>query len=390
MRIFAISDLHYSGLPPTKPMEIFHPMWENHRANIRQAWLEMITPDDTILIGGDTSWAMKWDDAKEDLDELVSLPGRKILIRGNHDYWWQTQARMTKAYGESLTFLQANALLLSNGTGIAGTRGWKVPGDPYFTEEDQPILERELERLKRALEALTELPANRRILLIHYPPVFSENQPSPDPLWKTTRAVRDCSSLFPDNDDALRPSFLPALFLDRRCAQVSVPEHIRPGNRDGAEHNGNWPSLVCYRNVKVLQRRRLRLRRLRSQRDADDVGNDKEDQLYPKHVPASVKRGPVERVFACEMRYTSIIQAVREFACARRNRVIAPGINIHRVGCGKARDDKANSHYGPRLSDDRSSLEQACRSLPLEIPAGKVSIRVATHGSEGDVWARDY
>ena len=179
MRIFAISDLHYSGLPPTKPMEIFHPMWENHRANIRQAWLEMITPDDTILIGGDTSWAMKWDDAKEDLDELVSLPGRKILIRGNHDYWWQTQARMTKVYGESLTFLQANALLLSNGTGIAGTRGWKVPGDPYFTEEDQPILERELERLKRALEALTELPANRRILLIHYPPVFSENQPSP-------------------------------------------------------------------------------------------------------------------------------------------------------------------------------------------------------------------
>ena len=179
MQIFAISDLHYSGIPPIKPMEIFNPMWEDHRAKIRSSWLDQVSPEDVVLIGGDTSWALKMHDAQADLDELVDLPGQKILIRGNHDYWWQTQAKMTKIYESRLTFLQAGAILLPDGTGIGGTRGWKIPGDPHFREEDVPILARELLRIEMALKELQALPAKRRILFLHFPPVW-RNEVSTD------------------------------------------------------------------------------------------------------------------------------------------------------------------------------------------------------------------
>ena len=178
MQIFAISDLHYSGLPPVKPMEIFHPMWEHHRDKIRASWLKEVQPEDVVLIGGDTSWALKMAEAQADLDELVELPGKKILIRGNHDYWWQTQGKMKAIYGDRLTFLQAGAILLPDGTAVGGTRGWKIPGDPYFAEEDVPILARELLRIESALQELHKLPAHRRILFLHFPPVWREDVPT--------------------------------------------------------------------------------------------------------------------------------------------------------------------------------------------------------------------
>lgn len=179
MQLFAIADLHYSGIPPLKPMEIFHPMWKNHREKIHASWLSQVQENDTVLIGGDTSWALKLKDAQPDLDELVDLPGKKIFIRGNHDYWWQTQAKMRKVYGDSFIFLQAGAILLSNGTAVGGTRGWKTPGDPYFSEEDTPILARELLRIESALKELHKLPARRRILFLHYPPVWQEDCTTP-------------------------------------------------------------------------------------------------------------------------------------------------------------------------------------------------------------------
>ena len=178
MKIFAIADLHYSGIPPIKPMEIFHPMWKDHRDKIRASWLNQVSAEDTVLLGGDTSWALKMDDAQKDLDELADLPGKKILIRGNHDYWWQTQAKMKKLYDERLTFLQAGALLLPNGVAIGGTRGWKIPGDPHFAEEDVPILARELLRIEMALQELHRLSAHKRILLLHFPPVWREDFPT--------------------------------------------------------------------------------------------------------------------------------------------------------------------------------------------------------------------
>lgn len=179
MQIFAISDLHYSGVPPVKPMEIFHPMWANHREKITRSWLDQVSSEDVVLIGGDTSWAMKLSDAQEDLDALAALPGKKILIRGNHDYWWQTQAKMKALYGHRLIFLQANALLLENGVAMGGTRGWKIPGDPYFEEKDVPILNRELLRIENTLKELHKLPARKRVLFLHFPPVWRENISTP-------------------------------------------------------------------------------------------------------------------------------------------------------------------------------------------------------------------
>ena len=108
MSIFALADLHLSGNPPLKPMDRFSPAWENHWEKVQAAWLATITPEDTILIAGDTSWAMKWKDALVDLAAIDALPGHKVLIRGNHDYWWGTVAKMTKEMSDSFFFLHNN------------------------------------------------------------------------------------------------------------------------------------------------------------------------------------------------------------------------------------------------------------------------------------------
>ena len=97
MSIFALADLHLSGEPPQKPMDRFSPAWENHWDKIRAAWLAAINEHDTVLIAGDTSWAMKWHDAAVDLEAIAALPGQKILVRGNHDYWWSTVGKMNQA-----------------------------------------------------------------------------------------------------------------------------------------------------------------------------------------------------------------------------------------------------------------------------------------------------
>ena len=96
MSIFAIADLHLSGDPPCKPMDRFSPVWGNHWQKIQTAWLSSVTPVDTVLIAGDISWALKWHGAKQDLLSIAKLPGRKILLRGNHDYWWSTVGKMQK------------------------------------------------------------------------------------------------------------------------------------------------------------------------------------------------------------------------------------------------------------------------------------------------------
>ena len=88
MSIFAIADLHLSGDPPCKPMDRFSPSWCNHWHKIRSAWRSSVSSEDTVLIAGDTSWAMKWPDAVKDLEAISDLPGHKVIVRGNHDFWW--------------------------------------------------------------------------------------------------------------------------------------------------------------------------------------------------------------------------------------------------------------------------------------------------------------
>ncbi len=126
MNIFAIADLHLSGTPPKKPMDVFGNHWQGHWQKIKADWLMKVTDSDVVLRAGDTSWGMRWDEAWVDLTELMALPGHKVLIRGNHDYWWQTVSKMKAAVEGKLTFLQ-NTYVAAGQWAICGSRGWFRP-----------------------------------------------------------------------------------------------------------------------------------------------------------------------------------------------------------------------------------------------------------------------
>ena len=128
MKLYAFSDFHLSGDPPTKPMDIFGENWKNHREKIIESWTSTIQPEDTVIMAGDLSWATHLPDALNDLKMLSSLPGRKIIVRGNHDYWWDTVTKMKRMTNNAFEFLHNNALQV-NDIALAGTRFRKHPGN---------------------------------------------------------------------------------------------------------------------------------------------------------------------------------------------------------------------------------------------------------------------
>ena len=162
MKVFAIGDLHLSGNPPTKPMDIFGPHWDNHWARIKEHWANHVTDDDIVFLVGDMSWALRLDEATCDLQEIASMPGKKYMIRGNHDYWWSSANKMRNLMGDAITFLQGHgtAELIQTEEGpriiaFGGTRAYLCPGDSHFTPEtDQSIYERELMRTEAALQEM--------------------------------------------------------------------------------------------------------------------------------------------------------------------------------------------------------------------------------------------
>ena len=162
MKVFAIGDLHLSGNPPTKPMDIFGPHWDNHWARIKEDWSNRVTDEDIVFLVGDMSWALRLDEAACDLQEIASMPGRKYMIRGNHDYWWSSANKMRNLMGDAITFLQGHgtAELIQTDEGpriiaFGGTRAYLCPGDSHFSPEtDQSIYERELMRTEAALQEM--------------------------------------------------------------------------------------------------------------------------------------------------------------------------------------------------------------------------------------------
>lgn len=176
MRIFAIADTHLSGQPPQKPMSIFGDHWLNHWDKIKADWTAKVSSDDVVLLAGDISWAMKLPEALIDLEEIAAQPGKKILVRGNHDYWWQTLSKMTAATGDKLTYLHNN-FAVAGDFAICGSRGWICPDDPAFKTDDLPIYERELGRVRSSLAAAVTAGYSRLILMLHYPPLYA-NTPS--------------------------------------------------------------------------------------------------------------------------------------------------------------------------------------------------------------------
>ena len=168
MRIFAISDLH---LPARrKPMDIFGPHWENHFERIRDSWLSQVTEEDVVLLPGDFTWAMRLDEAMEDIGKVGVLPGRKILLRGNHDYWWGGIGQVRRALPEGMYALQNDAMEME-GIVFAGSRGWTLPGSEAATGEDLKIYQRERLRLEMSLKAARRLGEEKPlIVMMHYPP----------------------------------------------------------------------------------------------------------------------------------------------------------------------------------------------------------------------------
>ncbi len=169
MAIFAIGDLHLS-LGTTKPMDIFRG-WENYVERLRENWLAAVSPQDTVVLAGDTSWAMKLEDCAADFAFLHSLPGKKLLLKGNHDYWWTTMARMNAYLSEcgftDLSFLHNNCVF-AQGVALCGTRGWLFDAGEAH---DEKVMLRECGRLRASLCAAKDA---EKIVFLHYPPVSTQ------------------------------------------------------------------------------------------------------------------------------------------------------------------------------------------------------------------------
>lgn len=176
MKIFAISDLHLTFMVQ-KPMDVFGGQWENYTEKIQENWQRVVSDEDLVLISGDISWAMKLEETKEDFAFIDKLPGKKIIIRGNHDYWWKSISGIREVLPESIFALQNDSIKFDEVV-IAGTRGWEVcEGDMdfNFSEDDNKIFKRELIRLELALQDATKKRGenDKLICMIHYPPFNS-------------------------------------------------------------------------------------------------------------------------------------------------------------------------------------------------------------------------
>lgn len=170
MKVFAISDLHISTTSD-KPMDVFGGAWVDYLDKIYADWQEKVNDDDLVLIGGDTSWAMTLDNALKDIATFSSLKGKKILIRGNHDYWWKSIGKVRDSLPDNIIALQNDAVKIDNVV-ICGSRLWSVPGSPDFDDSDLKLYNRETERLKLSLSFAKNLKGegDKLIALIHYPP----------------------------------------------------------------------------------------------------------------------------------------------------------------------------------------------------------------------------
>lgn len=176
MSVYVIGDLHLS-FGKDKPMDIFGNNWENHAEKVKEKWLEKVNEDDTVILPGDFSWATYINETYEDFKFLNSLPGNKILLKGNHDYWWTTITQMNKYIKDNnfdkINFLYNNSYLVEDKI-IVGTRGWTTNNR---NQENMKILKREVARLRLSIEdSKNKFGEDKDIYcFIHFPPFYKED-----------------------------------------------------------------------------------------------------------------------------------------------------------------------------------------------------------------------
>lgn len=170
--LWTIGDLHLS-FGAEKPMDVFGPDWSGHADKLLRGF-ERVGPDDTTVICGDLTWGMDMDDCLQDFLFIHRLPGRKIILKGNHDYWWSTASKAAKffaAHGiDSISILNNNCFFYEDAA-ICGTRGWFCPNENP-AEHDRKIMAREIQRLETSLKAAGD--ADRKICFLHYPPIYGK------------------------------------------------------------------------------------------------------------------------------------------------------------------------------------------------------------------------
>lgn len=178
MNIYAISDLHLD-INNTKPMDIFGPVWQNYLDDIVADWNEKVTDDDVVILAGDYSWAMKLEEVIPDFDFVGKLKGKKIIVRGNHDYWWKSISRIRENLPPNVFALQNDAIKIGEYI-FCGNRGWNIPQGQFNTEEDKRIFARELERAVLSFNSAKKLQKNgeKIVFVTHFPPFNYKGEPS--------------------------------------------------------------------------------------------------------------------------------------------------------------------------------------------------------------------
>ncbi len=175
MSLFAISDLHLSGAVD-KPMDIFGDNWANHAEKIKENWNNLITDDDIVLVPGDISWGMSLQEAMPDLEFVEGLKGKKVLMSGNHDYWWTSISKLNGMFN-TITFIK-NTFFAYGDMAVCGSRGWVCPNDSAFTKHDEKIYNRELIRLKLSLDGAKKAGYKEIMCMMHYPPANDKKETS--------------------------------------------------------------------------------------------------------------------------------------------------------------------------------------------------------------------
>ena len=173
MALYVIGDTHFSE-GSNKPMDVFGGAWTGYRDKL-VASLSVLQPEDVLVLAGDFSWGMSLQEALPDFRLLDSFPGKKLLLKGNHDYWWETVAKMKRFFAENaietIDFLH-NSCYFYNGAALCGTRGWFYDKNDPAAGDDK-IFRRELIRLEASLKAAVDQGAREIDCFLHYPPVFA-------------------------------------------------------------------------------------------------------------------------------------------------------------------------------------------------------------------------
>ena len=173
MSVFAIGDLHLPG-HEQKPMDVFGSHWDRHFETISENWRRKITAEDIVLIPGDISWAMQLSEAQDDLNAIGGLPGTKLLLRGNHDYWWSSLSKLRAVLPEGMHVIQNDAVCFG-GHVFCGTRGWNFPTPQQpLGAQDEKVYQRELMRLRMSLDQAKKLQGEDLTVMLHFPPLFAD------------------------------------------------------------------------------------------------------------------------------------------------------------------------------------------------------------------------